>query len=248
MRSILVAMSAVLLLIVVGTSGAANNDQGRRLAGPFCIGKANLKNLNGTLAGLVKAGKTTRRAGILRAGAVRSVAKNQPCRPWEVRRNGLALPKIPGPAGPAGKAGANGVNGAPGANGANGAAGVAGAVGATGSVGATGATGAVGPMGPAGLKGDKGEKGDRGERGFRGFPGLKGEKGDRGEKGEKGDKGDRGEPGSGLGDHTRWICVNTEGDTGKPLFDGGTGVAPDCKPGAKSAFKVVTQGDVVVFD
>ena len=217
-------MSAVLLLIVVGTSGAANNDQGRRLAGPFCIGKANLKNLNGTLAGLVRAGKTTRRAGILRAGAVRSVAKNQPCRPWEVRRNGLALPKIPGPAGPAGKAGANGVNGAPGANGANGAAGVAGAVGATGSVGATGATGATGAVGP------------------------KGDKGDRGEKGEKGDKGDRGEPGSGLGDHTRWICVNTEGDTGKPLFDGGTGVAPDCKPGAKSAFKVVTQGDVVVFD
>jgi Collagen triple helix repeat (20 copies) len=224
MRSILVAMSAVLLLIVVGTSGAANNDQGRRLAGPFCIGKANLKNLNGTLAGLVRAGKTTRRAGILRAGAVRSVAKNQPCRPWEVRRNGLALPKIPGPAGPAGKAGANGVNGAPGANGANGAAGVAGAVGATGSVGATGATGATGAVGP------------------------KGDKGDRGEKGEKGDKGDRGEPGSGLGDHTRWICVNTEGDTGKPLFDGGTGVTPDCKPGAKSAFKVVTQGDVVVFD
>jgi hypothetical protein len=218
MRLVLVSMSALLLLIVVGSTGAANNDQGRRLAGPFCIGKANLKNLNGTLAGLVKAGKTTRRAGILRAGAVRSVAKNQPCRPWEVRRNGLALPKIPGPAGPAGKAGANG------ANGANGAAGAKGDSGSAGSKGDTGATGAQGPKGDTGSVGAPGAKGDKGE------------------------KGDRGEPGSGLGDHTRWVCVNSTEDGGKPLFDGGDGVAPDCKPGAKRAFRIVTVGDVVVFD
>ena len=73
MRFVLVVMSALLVLIVAGTTGAANNDQGRRLAGPFCVGKANLNNLEGKRTGL-SAGKTTQRFGILRAGAVRSVA------------------------------------------------------------------------------------------------------------------------------------------------------------------------------
>lgn len=206
MRLVVVAMSALLLLIVVGSSGAVSNDQGRRLAGPFCVGKANLNNLEGSRSG-VRSGKTTRRFGILRAGAVRSVAVTQPCRSWEIRKFGLALPKVPGVPGPAGERGPAGPAGPPGPVGPAGPAGGGG--GSVGPAGPAGPAGAVGPAGPVGPKGADG---------------------------------------SGLGDHTRWVCVNSTEDGGKPLFDGGTGLTPDCKPGAKSAFKVVTQGDVVLFD
>lgn len=100
MKLTLAAMSAVVLLIVVSIAGAASNDQGRRLAGPFCVGKRSLKPL-GT--------RIDARLAILRAGAVRSVARTQPCRPWEDRKLGLAWPGTVGvgPAGPAGPPGAS---------------------------------------------------------------------------------------------------------------------------------------------
>ena len=208
MKAVLALMSVLTVLIVVGISAAASNDQGRRLAGPFCVGKANLSNLEGSRATGLRQGKTTQRFGILRAGVVRSVAVKQPCRPWEIRKFGLALPKgaaTPGPQGDRGPAGPPGLQGP---------------VGPAGPAG--GGAGSVGPQGPAGPAGAVGAKG------------------------EKGDKGDRGEAGSGLGDRVRWLCVHA-GDGG-PTFDGGTGVTPDCKGGAKFAFRVVTLGDVVEFD
>jgi hypothetical protein len=212
MRVLLVGMCLGLLLIVVGTSGAASTDQGRRLAGPFCVGKADLPNLEGSRIGL-RTGRTTRRFGILRAGAVRSVAAKQPCRPWEVRKFGLALPKVPGTPGPAG------------------------------ARGPAGERGPAGPAGPAGPKGDPGSAG--GATGPAGPPGPAGPAGAVGAIGPQGLAGPPGRDGSGLGDRTRWICIHA-GDGG-PLFDGGTGVTPDCKEGAKKAFRVVSLGDVVEF-
>jgi hypothetical protein len=90
--------------------------RGRRLAGPFCVGKRNLRPLG--------SGQNSLRS-ILRAGVVRSVAVGQPCRPWEIRKFGLAIPDIdnlpPGPAGPQGPKGDKGDTGATGATGAKGA-------------------------------------------------------------------------------------------------------------------------------
>ena len=206
MKAVLVLMSVLTVLIVVGISAAASNDQGRRLAGPFCVGKANLSNLEGSRASGLRRGKTTQRFGILRAGVVRSVSVKQPCRPWEIRKFGLALPKVPGVPGPQGERGPAGPAGPAGGGG-----------------------GSVGPQGPPGPAGPAG-----------------GPAGPPGPKGDKGDKGDRGEAGSGLGDRVRWLCVHA-GDGG-PTFDGGTGVTPDCKEGAKFAFRIVTLGDVVEFD
>jgi Collagen triple helix repeat (20 copies) len=126
-----VLLLAIGVLTLVTIAVAAPNDQGRRLAGPFCVGKANLNNLEGTRTGL-NVGRTSERFGILRAGVVRSVAVKQACRPWEVRKLGLALPQIalppgvqgpqgppgppgpPGPRGPAGPAGPQGPKGDPG--------------------------------------------------------------------------------------------------------------------------------------
>jgi hypothetical protein len=158
-----VLLAAIMAVVVVGSVSAATSDQGRRLAGPFCIGKRFLQP--------VQRGQQTispqARLSILRAGVVRSVSKNEKCRPWENRKDGVA---VNGPAGP-------------------------------------------------------------------------------GKDGKDGD----------LGDHTRWICVHgkpldevktltNDDSNGGPLFDGGTGVTPDCKGGAKFAFKVVTQGDIVTFN
>jgi hypothetical protein len=156
MKVVLVAMSVVLVLIVAGTTGATTNDQGRRLAGPFCVGKADLNNLEGKKTG-VGIGKTTRKFGILRAGVVRSVAVKQPCRPWEVRKFGLALPKVPGVPGPAGERGPAGPSGPAGPAGPSGPAGPAGPAGSGGgSVGPAGPPGPPGPAGPIGPKGADG--------------------------------------------------------------------------------------------
>ena len=153
-----IALAVLLLIGVVAmTAGAASNDQGRRLAGPFCVGKADLNNLEGKRTG-VGVGRTTRRFGILRAGVVRSVAVKQACRPWEIRKFGLALPANTnrGPAGPAGERGPAGPPGPAGPAGTGG--------GGTGPAGPAGPTGQIGPPGPKGDRGDRGEPGGLGDR------------------------------------------------------------------------------------
>ena len=137
----------VMLLIVAGIAGATSNDQGRRLSGPFCVGKSFLKPVDGSRT----TGSPIFKISVLRAGVVRSVARTQPCRAWEDRKLGLAIPDIdtntPGPAG------------------------------ATGPPGPAGATGAVGPAGPAGTTGPAGLKGDKGDTGAQGPPGKDGKDG-----------------------------------------------------------------------
>jgi hypothetical protein len=96
----------VLALIVVATATGASSDQGRRLAGPFCVGKANLSPFFVKKVGWVS-----------RAGVVRSVAVTEQCQSWELRKFGqpdndaATEGGVPGPAGPAGKDGTNGEGG-----------------------------------------------------------------------------------------------------------------------------------------
>jgi hypothetical protein len=178
------ALLAVLLVGVITASGApkVSTDKGRRLAGPLWGGKRFLKPLDGGRVG----GQISLRAAILRAGVVRSVAIGQPCRPWENRKLGLAVPDPddfpPGPAGPKGDTGAAGAKGATGAAGATGSPGATGASGSKGDTGAKGATGrlalleqmglrshrAVGPQGPKGEIGPQGVQGPKGETGAQG--------------------------------------------------------------------------------
>jgi hypothetical protein len=121
----------VLALIVVATATGASSDQGRRLAGPFCVGKANLSPFFVKKVGWVS-----------RAGVVRSVAVTEQCQSWELRKFGqpdndaATEGGVPGPAGPQGPKGDKG------------------------DKGDTGATGATGPAGPAGKDGTNGEGGD----------------------------------------------------------------------------------------
>lgn len=101
LRTVALAFAALFLTAAIATG--ATSDKGRRLTGPVCISKS--------------------------TGVIRSIAVTNVCRKGEVRRVGLGLPPIVGPAGPAGKdgaagaaggvgpAGANGTNGANGANG-----------------------------------------------------------------------------------------------------------------------------------
>jgi hypothetical protein len=77
---IAVALAALVVLAVV--AGAAAGDQGRRLAGPFCVST--------------------------KTGVVRSVSARAKCHRREVRKTGLAVPRIPGPPGPPGPAGPQG--------------------------------------------------------------------------------------------------------------------------------------------
>jgi hypothetical protein len=123
---------ASLTVSVIATAGT--EDQGRRLAGPFCVGKANLNNLEGSRTGLAS-GKTTQQFGILRAGVVRSVAAKQECRPWEVRKLGLAIPVQVGPQGERGPQGPPGPQGPAGQGG-------------QGPKGDKGDRGDIGPPGP----------------------------------------------------------------------------------------------------
>ena len=158
-KFILAAGAVVLAVFLVGTALGSGTqqprrgDQGRRLAGPFCIGKANVPPLEGLRVRTRFQGLLRTRA-ILRAGVVRSVQKGFPCRSWENPAPGLAIPRIPGPRGPRGPAGAPGPAGPQGPQGLPGTpGGPPGPQGIPGPPGATGATGATGP---------KGEKGDAG--------------------------------------------------------------------------------------
>jgi hypothetical protein len=154
-----IAAIAIIALLAFGVTMAtgASSDQGRRLAGPFCVGKADLKNLEGRRGAGLSQGRTTRQFGILRAGVVRSVSVNQACRPWENRKFGLALPANTnrGPAGPAGERGPAGPAGPAGPSG-----GGTGAQGPAGPAGPQGPAGAVGAIGPQGLQGERGERGE----------------------------------------------------------------------------------------
>ena len=146
-------LAIALVIAVPAVATASSSDQGRRLAGPFCVGK-------------VTAGKN--------AGIVRSIAVTRACRSYELRKVGVAVsgpagPKGPqgdtgpqGVAGPKGEQGNDGSKGKTGATGPKGDTGATGSTGATGPTGATGATGATGPTGPSGATGPKGDKGDPG--------------------------------------------------------------------------------------
>ena len=243
MRIIPIVLAA--LVVSVGVAFAANGaaptgDQGRRLSGPVCGGKPN--------------------AGA-NAGVVRSIAKTQTCRSYEIRKAGVAVPcasvtvnlvptdpclvvvskpGAPGASGPQGGQGAKGDTGAAGVAGKDGKNGENGAQGATGPAGPKGDTGAAGAPGQAGATGETGATGAKGDTGA---TGAKGDTGAAGAAGLKGDTGPAGEDGAnGLGDGTRWICKIGKGKGS--LKDGGTDTNPDCVPGTDFAFKVVTSGAV----
>ncbi len=108
---IVIALAA---LMVIGTVSAASGDQGRRLSGPFCVGKPGLTPL---VVGNKK---------VIRAGVVRSIAASQTCNETEIRKFGVAVPHPefpatagPSVAGPAGEQGAKGDTGAAGKDGAD---------------------------------------------------------------------------------------------------------------------------------
>ena len=149
---VLVAASLAALGVVAisaaQTTRGVNHDKGRRLSGPFCVGKPN-------------AGKN--------AGVVRSIAKTQKCRSYELRKYGVAVPDDDNTGVAAGLAGATGPAGAKGDTGAAGPQGAKGDTGATGPAGAKGDTGATGAPGP---KGDTGATGPRGPAGPAGAAGL----------------------------------------------------------------------------
>jgi hypothetical protein len=196
------------------SSPQAQQDTGRRLAGPVCIGKSKLPNLDGSRARGLRQGGVTRNWAILRAGVVRSVAKNRKCFPWENRRLGVGLPQIAGPRGPAGAAGERGPAGAVGPQGPAGTgAGPQGAQGPPGPAGATGATGATGPAGPAGPAGAQGLVGPQGQIGPQG-------------------------PAGGLGDHTAVLCISNGNNV---KWGGENGEL--CDPG-HPLLKVVIVGEV----
>ena len=94
MRKLIVLVLAA-LLTSVGVAGATSNDQGRRLAGPFCIGKTSVSPLK------VKNvfGQTVT---VPRAGIVRSIGIGMKCNGNENRRFGVP---VKGGAGAKGDAG-----------------------------------------------------------------------------------------------------------------------------------------------
>jgi Collagen triple helix repeat (20 copies) len=228
----IVGLALVAMLIMVGVAFSASGDQGRRLSGPFCIGKPN--------------------AGV-NAGVVRSIAATQKCRSYEIRKFGVAVPHperaagaapAPGPAGATGPAGAKGDTGAVGAKGATGEQGAPGKDGKDGTNGVDGAVGPKGDTGATGETGAQGIQGEKGDTGAQGAPGAKGDTGATGATGATGPKGDKGD--AGLGDGYRWICKIGQGQGS--LKDGGTAATPDCVRGSDFAFKVVTVGAIVSFD
>jgi hypothetical protein len=223
-KLLLVLAFALALALLGGVAKGAQSekkataDQGRRLAGPFCIGKRFLKPIQRNQQTITPA----LQLAILRAGVVRSVSVNEQCRPWENRKLGLAIPVQVGPAGPAGAVGAAGAQGPQGAAGAKGdkgevgATGAAGAKGETGAAGAkgeAGATGAAGAVGPAGATGPAGPTGASGSQGPAGPSGPKGDTGATGAAGAKGEKGDPG-PAGPTGATGPAGPVGPKGDTG----------------------------------
>lgn len=145
----------VLALVIVASATGASSDQGRRLAGPFCVGKANLTPFYVKATGWVS-----------RAGVVRSVSVNEQCQSTEVRKFGVAVSDIDSNAPTA-----------PSAKGEKGDKGDTGATGATGAKGDTGTQGATGATGPAGPKGDTGATGAQGPKGDTGAAGADAQKG-----------------------------------------------------------------------
>ncbi len=113
---ILFGIALAAFLVITGIGMAYGKDQGRRLAGPFCVGKPN-------------AGQN--------AGVVRSIAAVQACRSYEIRKLGLAVPH-PEVGGGTGKAGADGSAGASGEKGEKGDTGATGPAGPKGDKGDTG--------------------------------------------------------------------------------------------------------------
>jgi Collagen triple helix repeat (20 copies) len=210
MKVFAVGLVALIAAIVVGSSTGASSsvkaaqDTGRRLAGPVCVGKSGLKNLEASRRGGVRDGHATQRYAILRAGVVRSVAKNRKCFPWEIRRLGVGLPQIAGPVGPKGAPGERGPQGPPGTGG--------------------GSPGPAGPVGPAGQKGDTGSTGATGAVGAQGPPGPAGAVGAVGPQGQKGDTGAAGA--GGLGDHIAVLCISNGNNV---KYGGPTGDL--CDPG-----------------
>lgn len=213
-------LAVLVAAIVIGTASGSGSessalqDTGRRLAGPVCIGKAKLPNLDGSRAGGLRQGRVTESWAILRAGVVRSVAKNRKCFPWEIRRLGVGLPQVAGPRGPAGERGPAGAAGPAGPQGPAGTG--AGAQGPAGPAGPAGATGSAGPAGPAGPAGAVGAVGPQGLAGPAGPAG----------------------PG-GLGDHIVPLCLNVNG--GSLKYGGPDG--EDCDNGHPERLRVVIVGD-----
>ena len=242
MRQLLFA--ALLVLVGAGIATAASGDQGRRLAGPFCVSA--------------------------KTGVVRSVAATRKCKPGEVRKIGLALPTskglagpvgpqgeqgVPGstgPAGPAGPQGEKGEAGPAGSAGPTGEAGKTGAAGPTGKTGAAGPTGKTGAIGPTGDDGETGAAGPTGKTGatgpqgksayevwldaghtgtvedffrfLRGADGKDGANGHDGENGHNGENGHDGAPGQnghpgengapGLSAYQEWLAAGNSGTVG----------------------------------
>lgn len=100
-------VTIVLALAIVGIASGASSDQGRRLAGPFCVGKANLSPFYAKGTGWIS-----------RAGVVRSVSVTEQCQRTEIRKFGVAVPDVDkdgptvaGPQGPKGDTGAAGKDG-----------------------------------------------------------------------------------------------------------------------------------------
>jgi len=175
MRKLILLVLAA-LLTSVGVAGAQSSDQGRRLAGPFCIGKTTvsplrLKNIFGQTV------------TVPRAGIVRSIGVGQKCNANENRRLGVPVSGGAGPKGDAGPIGPAGAQGPAGAKGDTGAKGATGETGATGQTGATGETGAQGLQGETGATGAQGLQGETGATGATGAAGPAGAKGDTGAAG-----------------------------------------------------------------
>jgi Collagen triple helix repeat (20 copies) len=182
-KVIVLAAAVMAALGVVAISAAQSHvaqDKGRRLSGPFCVGKPN-------------AGKN--------AGVVRSIAKTQKCRSYELRKYGVAIADnddspVGVAAGVSGATGPQGPKGATGATGPAGSQGPKGDTGATGAQGPKGDTGATGPAGPKGEAGTAGETGPAGPQGPKGDTGATGAAGPAGPSGPAGPKGDAGATGA----------------------------------------------------
>ena len=91
MKAVIAAGVVTSLVVGVTAAGSApniKNDQGRRLAGPFCIGKHFLDSgVDVNIRPTAGPGRILRARAILRAGVVRSIAQKDKCRPWEDRKS-----------------------------------------------------------------------------------------------------------------------------------------------------------------
>lgn len=161
---LMMAVTALVTISVVATPASANKqaqeDKGKRVTPPVCMGKQTLAPVKGTTI-------FGQSVTVPRAGVMRSVAKTEPCRSDEVRGLGVKVPDddsgagAPGKTGPKGDKGATGAQGVPGpAGAASTVPGPAGPAGAPGPKGDTGAASTVpGPAGPAGPAGPPGPAG-----------------------------------------------------------------------------------------